>query len=218
MASQEIKRADVRAYIGATGTGKGVSIIKHLQSQRPTRLVVFDPLQEYGALARPVTTVREAIEAMKGKTFKVAWQPPDETDYKAKKFKADFELLCRAAFIAGDLTLLVEELELVTSPTWAPAAWRNCTKRGRHVGLRIIGASQRPADCDKAFLSSCTYVRAFALREHKDRQRVAQALDVPIEQILKLKTLNHGNKTTITLYEKNYSEGTEGEKTIVLQR
>lgn len=214
----EIKRASVRAYVGATGSGKGVGIRDYLASQKPPRLAIFDPMHEYGDIARPVATVAAVIAAMKAKNFRVTWQPSDETDFEGKAFKRDFELFCRACFIAGNMEMLVEELELVTRPTWAPAAWRNCTKRGRHVGLRIVAACQRPADCDKAFWSSCTYVRAFALREHEDRARVARALNVPLEEIDALRTLADGSKTVITYYEKDFAAGTEGQKTTTLKR
>lgn len=214
----EIKRASIRAYIGATGSGKGVSILQHLKAERPARLVIFDPMHEYGHIAKPVATVAECLRAMRSKAFKVAWQPDDGTDFDGKDFKASFAAFCRGCFIAGDLTLLVEELELVTRASWAPPAWRMCTKRGRHAGLSIIAASQRPADCDKAFLGGCTYVRVFALREHEDRARVAKALDVDQAQIDRLQTLSEGNRTRITYFERDFSAGTQQEKTVVLSR
>lgn len=221
MAQHQIKRADVRAFVGATGSGKGVGIREHLARDKPGRLMVFDPMHEYSDLAGSVVvkTVRQVIAAMKRATFRVVWQPDDDTDFDGKAFKADFVLFCKAAFIAGNLCMLVEELELVTRPTWAPAAWRNCTKRGRHVGLCILAATQRPADADKAFWSSCTYIRCHALRETEDGQRMARALKVQYEQIDGLKTTALSDrKTQITYYEKDFNAGTSGEKTIILSR
>ena len=214
----EIKRADIRAFIGATGSGKGIGIREHLKRDKPDRLMIFDPMHEYADLATPVKTVGQVIAAMKGKKWLIAWQPADGTDYESKAFKAAFEIFCRAAFTVGDCWILVEELELVTRPTWAPAAWRNCTKRGRHQGLTVIGASQRPADCDKAFLSSCTYVRCHALREHGDRLRMAQAMDIPLEQVESLRTTAGATSTEITYYFRDYNSGESGPKTLTLRR
>ena len=215
----QIKRADIRAFVGATGSGKGVGIREHLKSARPTRLIVFDPMHEYGDIAQPVATVAQVITAMKRPTFRIVWQPDDDTDFDSKAFKAQFVLFCKAAFLAGDLMMLVEELELVTRATWAPAAWRNCTKRGRHQGLQIMAATQRPADADKAFWSSCTYIRCHALRETEDGQRMARVLKVPYEQIDALKTTAVSDRQTqITYYEKDFNAGTSGEKTITLTR
>lgn len=217
----QLKRADVRAFVGATGSGKGVGLRGHLADGKPARLIVFDPMHEYGDLAGVVVvqTVGKVIAQMKRARFRVVWQPDDDTDFDSKAFKAQFALFCKAAFTVGDLWMLVEELELVTRPTWAPAQWRNCTKRGRHVGLTIMAASQRPADADKAFWSSCTYIRCHALRETEDGQRMARVLKVPYEQIDSLKTTAvSATKTSITYYEKDFNAGTSGEKTIVLSR
>lgn len=219
MATPPVKRADIRAFVGATGSGKGVGINAHLKAAKPVRLIVFDPMKEYAALGTVCTTVAQVIAGMKKPHFKLIWQPDDETDFDSKPFKAQFALFCRAAFLVGDLMMLVEELELVTRPTWAPAAWRNCTKRGRHNGLQILAATQRPADADKAFWSSCTYIRCHALRETEDGQRMAKVLKVPYEQIEKLQTLALSqNQTRITYYEKDFNAGTSGEKTITLSR
>lgn len=216
---QALKRADIRAFVGATGSGKGVGIHEHLKAAKPSRLIVFDPMHEYSGLGTVVSTVAQVIAGMNKKAFKMIWQPDDDTDFSSDKFKAQFALFCRAAFTVGDLMMLVEELELVTRPAWAPAAWRNCTKRGRHQGLTILAATQRPADADKAFWSSCTYIRCHALRETEDGQRMARAMKVPYEQIEKLKTLTISDtKTQITYYETDYSAGTCGEKTITLTR
>jgi hypothetical protein len=216
---QALKRADVRAFVGATGTGKGIGINEHLNALKPSRLLVFDPLKEYAERGVVVQTVRQVIAAMKRASFKVIWQPPDQTDFESKEFKVDFGLFCTAAFEAGNLCLLVEELELVTRPAWAPAPWRMCTKRGRHQGLSIMAATQRPADADKAFWSSCTYIRVHALRETGDKDRMAKVLDIPYESINGLKTIAVSDaKTSITYVEKDFNAGTQGQKTIVLTR
>ena len=221
MSAAPIKRADVRAFIGATGSGKGVGIREAIKAGKPTRLMIFDPMHEYGDLAgvKVVSTVAQVIAAIRGARWCVAWQPADGTDYESKAFKAQFDLFCTAAFQVGECWILVEELELVTRPTWAPPAWRNCTKRGRHQGLTVLGASQRPADCDKAFLSSCTYIRCHALREHGDRVRMAQAMDVELAQVEALKTTAKSpTSTEITYYFRDYNTGDKGEKTVLLRR
>lgn len=216
---QPLKRADIRAFVGATGSGKGVGIQEHLKALQPSRLIVFDPMHEYGAIGQVVPTVAGVLQAMKKKAFRVVWQPDDETDFESKAFKEQFALFCRAAFMVGDLCMLVEELELVTRATWAPAAWRNCTKRGRHQGLTIIAATQRPADADKAFWSSCTYIRCHALRETEDGQRMARVLKVSYEVIDKLQTVAvSATKTRITYYEKDFNAGASGLKTVELTR
>lgn len=216
---QPLKRADVRAFVGATGSGKGVGIHQHLKDLKPSRLLIFDPMHEYAAFGAVHQKIVPIFRAMGKPKFSLVWQPSEETDFDSKAFKNEFALFCQAAFRAGDLCLLVEELELVTKPAWAPPAWRNCTKRGRHQGLTVMAATQRPADADKAFWSSCTYIRCHALRETEDGQRMAKVLKVPYEAIDRLQTLAVSDtKTSITYYEKDFNAATGGEKTLILTR
>lgn len=219
MAAPALKRADVRAFVGTTGSGKGVGVNEALDELKPTRLVIFDPLKEYADRGIVVSDVRQVIAAMKKPAFKMIWQPHDDTEYDKDEFKRDFAALCKVVFMAGDLVFVVEELELVTRPTWAPAPWRNCTKRGRHQRLVIIAACQRPADADKAFWSSCMYIRCHALRESSDKDRMAKVLDVTYDQINALKTKAISDREThITYYEKDFNRDTFGEKTNKLRR
>lgn len=194
---------DIRAYIGATGSGKGVSIREHLDRSKPTRLLVWDPLNEYATYAKRETTLAGLAKTLKARTFKVAyWPGADVRTYEDK-----FAVFCRAAFAAGDLTMLVEELADVTSPARAPMEWRRCTTQGRHRGLRIVAASQRPAQVDKQFLGGCTYIRCFTLRYPADRQAMAGAMDVPLQDVASLATVKDAKGTVITYLERDFRGG-----------
>lgn len=196
-------RPDIRAYIGATGSGKGVGIREHLAESKPSRLLVWDPLHEYGQFARPVATLAELATGAKAASFALAYSPgPDPTSFKDK-----FAMFCRIAFAAGKCTMLVEELADVTSPSFAPLEWRRCTTQGRHKGLRIVAASQRPAQVDKQFLGGCTYIRCFTLRYPQDRQAMAGAMSVPLAQISALETVEKGRTTTINYVERDFRAG-----------
>jgi hypothetical protein len=198
-------KPDLRLYCGATGSGKGVSIREHLTQAKPSRLIVWDPLGEYGAFASVRTEkMADVIAAAKGKTFRIAYGPGrDDRTYKAK-----FDLLCRVAFAAGNCTFFVEELADVTSPTWAPAAWRQVTKKGRHAGLHVIAATQRPADIDKHFLGGCTYIRCFTQRFPADAKAMAGAMKLPQADIDALETVETpGGATVLTWIEKDFRTG-----------
>ena len=209
-------RPDVRAYIGATGSGKGVSIRAHLKATKPVRLLIWDPLAEYGKFARPCASLAAVIQGIAKAgdgPFALAYTLQDGTDQKAA-----FALLCSTASRAGNLTFLVEELADVTQPSYAPPAWRRITTMGRHAGLSVIAATQRPALVDKTFLGNATYVRVFTLREESDRRRMASAMAVPLDVINALQTVEKPNGTTITYYERDFRTGERGEKTINIKR
>ena len=206
-------RPDIRAYIGATGSGKGVSIREHLTRDKPLRLLIWDPLNEYGQFAKPVRTLREVAQAAKAERFAVAFSP----GANPKEFAEKFAMFCRIAFAAGRLKLLIEELADVTGPSFAPLEWRRCTTQGRHRGLQIVAASQRPAQVDKQFLGGCTYIRCFTLRYPADRAAMAGAMDVPVADIASLTTIENGAATVITYVEKDFRDGKTQRATIKLQ-
>jgi hypothetical protein len=205
-------KPNLRAYVGGTGSGKGVSIRAYLSEAKPKRLLVWDPLAEYSAFATPTNDLAKVCAELQKKQFAVAYRPPPDV----AKFPVRFDLFCRAAFAAGDLTLFVEELADVTRASYAPPPWRRLSKQGRHRGMTIIAATQRPADADKAFLSGCTYYRCFELRMPNDRKAMADVMQEPLEVINGLQTVEVGEKTHITYLEKDLRVKQRELKTIIV--
>jgi hypothetical protein len=196
-------RPDVRAYIGATGSGKGVSVRAHLKDSAPARLLVWDPLQEYGSFVSRTYGEAELgrlAQAAEAPAFRLAYFPGGNPDL----FEARFEVFCRIAFSAGNCTVLVEELADVTTPSRASLAWRRVTTQGRHRGLRVIACSQRPAQVDKQFLGNCTYLRCFTLRYPADRQAMAGAMSANLAEIEALATVEGDRGTTINFLERDF--------------
>jgi hypothetical protein len=97
-----------------------------------------------------------------------------------------FAIVCKIAFACGSLVLLAEELSDVTTPSYAPPAWRQITTQGRHKGLTVLGAAQRPALIDKTFLGNCTRIRCGALVYAADRTAMAAALDCHVDLLADL--------------------------------
>lgn len=197
-------KPNLRLYCGATGSGKGVSLREYMRGLKPARLLVWDPLGEYGDLVtRTTAKLSEVAQAAKAPAFRIAFYPGAD----AGAFKDRFAMFCRIAFAAGNLVMLVEELADVTSPSYAPLAWRQCTKKGRHAGLQIIAATQRPADIDKHFLGGCTYVRCFTQRFPADAKAMAGAMKLPLETINALETREEGAVTVLNWIEKDFRTG-----------
>ncbi len=164
-----LNRPKIEAYIGASGTGKGVSINRRLAALKPKRLVIYDPRDEYEAQAQAVRSLPELVKvcAKKG-AFRVRYVPAGNV----KPMDA-FGMVCDLVFAAGDLVFVAEELSDVTTPSFAPPSWRRLTTQGRHRGLHILGAAQRPSLIDKTFLGNCTHVRCFALGYATDVRAMA---------------------------------------------
>lgn len=212
MANDNSNKPELRAYVGATGSGKGVSVRAWLKEAKATRLLIWDPLGEYAGLVKRTTSnLSEVARLAQAPAFAIAYYPgPDVRTYADK-----FAMFCRIAFAAGNLVMMVEELADVTSPSYAPQAWRQCTKKGRHRGLRMVVATQRPADIDKHFLGGCTYIRCFTLRFPEDRKAMAGAMGVPLADISELMTVEEpGGATVLNWIERDFRTGktTHGSK------
>lgn len=195
----------IEAYIGASGSGKGVSITRRLAELNPPRLLIWDPRNEYSKAAQRYEKLSSLVGAFKragAGTIKARLVPGSTVDLAAA-----FGLVCDLAFTAGDLVLLAEELSDVTTATHAPAAWRRCVTQGRHRSLHVIGAAQRPALIDKTFLGNCTYLRCFTLRYDDDRRTMAKALDVPQAQIDCLQTDDTARGVHIRFMERDFRAG-----------
>ena len=180
--------ARIWGVMAASGSGKGLWIKEFLRREKPRRLVVWDYKDEYSDAAPRLVHSLEAVRLAMIK----AGTGPLQLRYKCKpgtttkQTQAEFEGLCRLVQAWGKCCFLAEELSNVTTPSWAPAAWREMTTGGRHEQIHIIGVAQNPALIDKTFLSNCTLIHVGPLREYRHRQAVARSMDVPVEKVTAL--------------------------------
>lgn len=138
-------------------------------------------MNEYGAQAELVPKLAALLDRARAeRSFGLRYVPPRGTD---AELAVRFDAFCSIAFDLGDLLMVVEELQRVTKPSWAPAAWSDCTLRGGHEGLSIIGVSQRPASVDKNFFSNCSTVSTCRLNFADDIACLANVLGVARERI-----------------------------------
>lgn len=178
----------IEAYVGASGSGKGVSIKAKLKTLRDRPLVIWDPRDEYGEFAKPVT-MRGLVDACR--SIRNGGQARVRFIHDGKSpMAAAFGTVCAAVFAAGHTVFLAEELSDVTTASLAPPEWKRIITQGRHQGLHVMGAAQRPALIDKTFLGNCTYIRCFTLRYAEDRKAMAKAMDVPDADITALETID----------------------------
>lgn len=213
-----LNKPRIEAYIGASGSGKGVSINRRLQELKATRLLIWDPRDEYGKWAPKYTSCAELLGAFKhakGGAIRARFVPGG-----AMKLEDAFDFVCKLAFNAGSLVFLAEELSDVTTASRAPASWRQVITQGRHKALHVIGAAQRPALIDKTFLGNCTYIRCFTLRYREDRAAMARAIDCPELWVSELQTVeDEARGTTVINYiERNFRGGVPEQNRITLKR
>ncbi len=179
-------RASIVAAIGATGSGKSAWIKQGIARAKPKRLLIWDPQGEYGEFG-DVYSDRAALldHVAHAKAFRVVYRPGD----KLSTYKPRFAWFCKLAYALGNATVILEELADVTEPSWAPDDWSVITRKGRHKGLRVIAASQRPASVDKDFFGNCTLIHCGRLNYGGDVKCMARVLGVPDAELLALPEL-----------------------------
>jgi hypothetical protein len=192
--------AKIWAVIGASGTGKGLWVKQQLRSLKPARFIAWDFKDEYGDFApavRSLEAIRQAMLKAKSGPLAVRYVPSGAGE---KALRREFEILCSMVYAFGHCIFVAEELANVTTPGWAPAAWRKMTTSGRHEAVHIIGCTQNPALVDKTFLGNCTLVHVCALREHPHRAYVAKSIDAPLQDVTDLQKFEY--------LERDYDTGT----------
>jgi hypothetical protein len=183
------------AAFGARGTGKTAWVKQLLGKLKPPRLLIWDfkndPALE--GMGTPVTGLPELIRGAKAPKFKMRYLVDHGRDIHAQ-----FDLFCQAAWLAGDLMIFVDELPEVTKANKAPQAWRRCVNVGRlyrgHDGaersISIIGAGQRPAECDKSFISNADIIHTGRLSHQGDARDLAQSIGCDFRALMSLPDLH----------------------------
>lgn len=181
----------VIAALGGRGSGKSAWVKQHHAVRTARRLVVWDFMREYQEHGTVHRNLRDAIQAMAGKTWRIAYQPdPARKD-------AEFDLVCRAVKAAKNCTLIAEELAFVTTPNKAPPMWRELCLLGRHethASATLIGISQRPASIDKDFLACCDVIHCGRLAYDADARAVAPYLGCDWRDLTRLPDLHYIEK------------------------
>jgi hypothetical protein len=175
-------KARIIAAMGASGSGKSTFVKGELRRTAPKRLLVWDYMREYGEFGAVCSTLGEMhaqVSAAGKGPFALVFQPKKEPEVAKKQF----DVFCKIANAAGTVTMVVEELAFVTSPSKSPPGWSMCTLTGRHEAMTIYGLSQRPAAVDKNFFSNATHIRTGRLNFKADQDVLADALQVKREEI-----------------------------------
>lgn len=183
------------AAFGARGTGKTAWVKQFLDAQKPARLLIWDFKNDPAlvSLGKPMHQLADVIRAAKQPAFQVRYLVDHGADIHAQ-----FALFCECAWLAGNLTIFVDELPEVTKANKAPPAWRRCVNVGRlykgHDGkersISIIGAGQRPAECDKSFISNADVIHTGRLSHQGDARDLAQSIGCDFRVLMGLADLH----------------------------
>lgn len=211
--------ARIEVYIGASGSGKGLSIRRRLAELRPARLLVYDPRDEWAELAPALTPHQLAQLFLRPGQAPARGRFVPGASMARGQLGEAFAILCRVAFEAGSLVFFADELAEVTSPSWAPPAWSRCITQGRHRGLHLIAAAQRPALIDKTILSNATLLRVGAVGHDGDVRAMAGYLRAPVQLVAGLQAIKPATGgARMDLLERDRNAGTLSAVRLVVDR
>lgn len=172
---------------GAAGSGKSTWVKERIR--RLDRLVIFDPLGEYGGTGRLVRSHRDVRALLRdmghswNRGFRLALLPAAGAEVQELHRLARGLIQAQAPFKAGEddrqITLVVEEMNLSFPVAGLPAdrmGFGEICSRGRHWGIETIGVSQRPAEINTRFRGNETARVLFRLAEHVDQQWIRRSL------------------------------------------
>lgn len=175
------RKGESWAILAASEMGKGVWLKGRLDALKPHRLLIWDTNDEYGRQARECASLAELLRAIAQQVFAVRYVPKAR---RPKDLRAEFEAFCTIAYEAAESSIVVEELADVTTPAFAPPAWRKLNTRGRHhQGLTLYWCSQSPAFVDKASMGNATHMHVGYLGEPRHRQAAAAHMGCSAEDI-----------------------------------
>lgn len=150
------KDASIDAIYGMRGMGK--TSLLHELSEGHARIVGFDPLDQFEGMRR-VDTVDQLARSIGDNwdAFALRIVPPEQLEVEALDELCAMIWELQRAYKDGlddkPLLLVVDEMNL-SYPLRQPKAMNAMTRlvnQGRHAGVSIIGASQRPAEVSPTF-------------------------------------------------------------------
>ncbi len=177
-----IKDARLVAVYGRRGSGKSTRVKALTRACR--RLIVFDPRDEYAidaGLARfdRLRAMFLAIKRRWSSGFRLAFVP--EAGREPEQLHDLVTALWRAQrpYEQGrdgrKITLVVEEMDLSYPVRFLPASMQGMTRvcnQGRHVGIDVIGVTQRPAQISATFRGNISEAYIFPLARADDRREI----------------------------------------------
>lgn len=191
------RSASIHFRCGSSGSGKSWGVKEAIK--KASRLIVFDPDNEYGSIAG-IHTIKSTTELIQliGRYPKGALK----VRLVANGEKA-FNVWCKVVFAWCNCVAVAEEIAGVTSPSKASDGWHTLISRGRKRGIDIYAVTQRPAECDKTVVGNATTMWCGRMTRAKDRKYMSEELDINRAELNQLSKLDfiHKNFDTGEIYK-----------------
>ncbi len=177
--------AIIKVVFGQRGSGKTTKAAA-LVADKP-RLVVYDSLG-HDYRNGVVCEDRQIFELLWRVTyrgrFRLVYRPHDPV--------AEFPDVCRLASACGNLSFLVEEVDLYFRAAQCDPAFTNVISRGRHDGIELIAVTQCPTGFGSLLRAQAHEWFIFATREPRHVAYLTErCAGVDAQQILSLQQFEY---------------------------
>lgn len=196
---------------GRSGSGKSAYTKRRIKSLK--RMIIFDPMAEYGtALGIPTVehTSRDSLDKVRRLMvqnwtgYRIAYVPPAGKEALALSALSKLVMKSQTPFKdrqrgALPMVLVVEEMNLsfpVSGGAQKCAGFADICSRGRHFGIEVYGVSQRIAEVATRFRNNCTETVILAQKGPRDIEAATAEIGGDRAAVMALKNLEY-------LHEKN---------------
>jgi DNA helicase HerA-like ATPase len=189
----DLTLTDCNAILGMRGCGK-THLGRNIQKIYP-KIVIIDALKEYkeseerklgGIIFSDFNEFCAALFEVKNKRkkrFRLIFQFNEDDE----NTELIFEQLIRVLYKCGNLVIVIEEIQLYSTPHKVSHWLRNLFLTGRHQNLGVIFTTQRPGELNKTILSQCAHLFVGQMHEKNDIKYISNFLGVDAEKLTELK-------------------------------
>jgi ABC-type dipeptide/oligopeptide/nickel transport system ATPase component len=179
---------DKIVIMGTSGCGK--SYLGKVIQLNFSRVIVFDPMDEYQTDQKNIIRSWEQFasfvnnEGEKNKFFKVIKFSFDDDDIERISF---LDHAIKVLYHLGNVTIVIEEMQLFSTPHSISKNLKNSMTTGRHQKLSFIITTQRPSLMNKTILSQSTHIFCGNLVDKNDILYVGNFIGADKNQLSSLK-------------------------------
>lgn len=162
-----INATDCVLVMGRRGCGKS-HLAKRIQEIWPRR-VIIDSLNEYseGIIVHDFNSFTAELLRLKNsnaEAFVIIFQFDPESHLS----EMEFDHILRVCYYFGNIQVVIEEIQLYSTPHNLPKWLKNSLLTGRHQNMSLLFTSQRPGEVNKTIISQCSHIFVGSIVEGND--------------------------------------------------
>lgn len=171
------RRNKITVVLGKKGFGKTSYVVS--VTEKLTRLVIFDYNREYQA-GKIVSTPQELINQLRlnqNTYFRIIYRPSPALD-----IHAHFDFFSKIAFEVKNYTLVIEEVDLVSSAGNMPEGLKKIINYGRHHAINLLALSRRAHMVPRDLTANADSIVTFNQQEPRDIRYLADYFGGTVER------------------------------------